>query len=252
VIPLSKGITKVWPESIHLVALPQGCQVTITSPLQAVFICISVIKSIASERISLTADTLDSSGRSSNHLWAIESCSRLWPHYQRLKGQLEPNDDDSVFESSFLTMLNSFCFLPFETSRPRWTVQRSVPLLIEVYSSITLNFRTEQPSEMLQRTTASGLIRFLWVIITSQNCGPIDDRRDLRHDFEGLGSFEGTLCDIVKERTLFQSLINPLRASTYIATLSLQAYHYLGSHIFVARPSGLFQHRYGELRARPR
>jgi serine/threonine-protein kinase ATR len=78
VLPPSQGISDAWPESQQLVALPQGSQITISSPWQATTIAFNLLEVIAIAYAKTSKSTLARSWNDSLLQWALDSCTRLW------------------------------------------------------------------------------------------------------------------------------------------------------------------------------
>ncbi|KAF2813925.1 protein kinase rad3 [Mytilinidion resinicola] len=77
-LPPSNGINDAWPESQHLVALPQGAQITVSSPSQATIIAFSLTSIIAAADAKILRSTLTHSWHDNTLQGALDSCARLW------------------------------------------------------------------------------------------------------------------------------------------------------------------------------
>lgn len=105
VLPPSQGISYVWPESQHLVALPQGCQVNVSSPVQGIIIALDFI-SVILNSIPSSKGYLLGGYQYNIAAWAFESCNRLWYTFKPIKTFAQPQDLAQQAETLYLETLN--------------------------------------------------------------------------------------------------------------------------------------------------
>lgn len=84
VLPLSSSIGEFWPSSQKFVALPQGCQITLTSRFRAVYLAFRLLQSLIVNGEANQASKYNTPTFSlESHLpWALDICRSLW---QRIK-----------------------------------------------------------------------------------------------------------------------------------------------------------------------
>lgn len=78
VLPSSSSIGDVWPESQHIVALPQGLQRTVTSRISAVYLGFRLLEIMIDCCFTSQQWTTNDSTFESMRPWALNSCLDLW------------------------------------------------------------------------------------------------------------------------------------------------------------------------------
>jgi serine/threonine-protein kinase ATR len=117
-LPPSNGIGDFWPDSQKEVALPQGCQKSVTSRVQAIQIGILLLQSLLECRaapfqspdiVSITSDT---------HIpWTLDSCLALWQSFKQSCGHLGRGSVHDCVETIIMQILEAAA-LPCLTLAP--------------------------------------------------------------------------------------------------------------------------------------
>ena len=167
ILPPSDGIGKVWPESQHLVALPQGSQVVIASLPQAHLIALALLEVVVSEE-QAGSSSQSFQGTSHNVIpWALDACSSLWQHFSRIKNSPTMAGSRDTIETLYLQLLD-VCCLPAEmpgSVSPQCA--RNVEFFSTSLSKYILSSCDSTPSESVQIQLASVLMRLMGTLMAT-------------------------------------------------------------------------------------
>lgn len=160
-MPLADGISKIWPESAQLVALPIGCQIPISSPTQALFVCIVVLGAIASTEFQEGQSALSRSSQQNVQLWAVEACTKTWSVYQSFRSYFQNTDSECTLEPLCLSTFETVCLPSSCTQVGSCFNSRRIAFLTRVYEELVQNAATETPAHSTQQNIAEGMIKLL-------------------------------------------------------------------------------------------
>ena len=120
ILPSSESIGAIWPDSQQLVALPQGLQRTISSPVNASYIGFRLLGILVESCFALPQSVASYSAFETLRPWALSSCLDLWSSFTNWTAgtQRETLDDD--MESSYLQSL-SMLALPSADKEQSWS-----------------------------------------------------------------------------------------------------------------------------------
>jgi len=105
VLPPSSSLSDLWPDSQHVVALPQGSQMTIASQSQAVLIGFRLLRIILDPTTSPEYRSAILSV-TENHLpWALDSCLSFWQNFKGFPVPAEMGKIRDEIHSSYLQIL---------------------------------------------------------------------------------------------------------------------------------------------------
>ncbi|KAF2791318.1 hypothetical protein K505DRAFT_376871 [Melanomma pulvis-pyrius CBS 109.77] len=104
-LPPSNSIGDFWPDSQHIVALPQGSQRTITSQLQAVLLGFRLLKIVLNPSKSTETESAVPSATETHFPWALDSCLTLWQSFRQCSAHLERGQLHDEIEAAYIQVL---------------------------------------------------------------------------------------------------------------------------------------------------
>jgi serine/threonine-protein kinase ATR len=107
-VPLSSSIGEFWPPSLKFVALPQACQITLTSRSQAVYIAFRLVQSLlmCSKANQMTKSNTAGFILEGHLPWTLEICCSLWQCFRRFK-QAERDRLSDAVETLYMEVLQT-------------------------------------------------------------------------------------------------------------------------------------------------
>jgi serine/threonine-protein kinase ATR len=105
-LPPSDSISDFWPDSQHIVALPQRSQRAITSQLQAILLGLRFVHIILDSTQSTGQWSAVPSATEAYLPWALDGCLALWQRYRQCATHLERTNSHDEIEAAFLQVLN--------------------------------------------------------------------------------------------------------------------------------------------------
>jgi serine/threonine-protein kinase ATR len=105
ILPSSSSIGEIWPESQHLVALPQGLQRTVASQVSAIYLGFRLLEIIIRCCFTSQQWTINDSTFESMRSWALNSCLGLWTSFTIWTAGLERGPLHDDIEALYLQSL---------------------------------------------------------------------------------------------------------------------------------------------------
>lgn len=212
IIPPSSSIGEFWPDSHKLVALPQGCQKTITSRPQAILIGFHIVQSILDHsRCKVPEQRTVTPFLSDNDLpWALDSCFSLWQNFAKRSSRMEKGRLHDEVEIAFMQVLE-IAALPREVLQ--WSLKVSISLST-CTSGLVQSCSTSPFSETNQIRLASLLIRLRGSLeeLSNHNETSTIRRRDLKNAI--IDNMAPSVLNICQDMTKFAPLQKDLQVWT--------------------------------------
>lgn len=105
VVPPLSSVGEMWPESRSLVALPRGCQITVTSRQQALLTGLYLIQGLLGSPNS-EADTESPQRLDKYFLWSLDRCSTFWRKSLLANGHREKGPQDEAVCAKYMELLD--------------------------------------------------------------------------------------------------------------------------------------------------
>ncbi|KAF2280300.1 protein kinase rad3 [Westerdykella ornata] len=183
VLPPLTNVSDLWPESQSVIALPQGCQITLTSRSKAILVGLMLVQSLLdySEarhegQRTTVAPFLD------NYLpWILDSCLTLWRCF-RLGRPVERNTVYNAIETNFMDVLGT-ATLPCIRSRDSpYSLKAAIALSTNLADLIQSCTKSGFPVPN-QTRLASLVVRLREAIenLDGGSGGTTDRRRDIKN-----------------------------------------------------------------------
>ncbi|KAF2733102.1 hypothetical protein EJ04DRAFT_295336 [Polyplosphaeria fusca] len=143
ILPPSSGISDFWPDSQQYVALPQGSQRTVTSPLHAIVIGLRLLNVVVDVSSPSDAPPLPPFSSVDHFPWALEHATQLWQTFKQFGPQAERAKLQQSVLSAYIHILERLC-LPSSnldssfcrSSKAAISVSASVLDLVETCSKL--------------------------------------------------------------------------------------------------------------------
>ncbi|KAF2712355.1 hypothetical protein K504DRAFT_372017 [Pleomassaria siparia CBS 279.74] len=107
VLPASSSLSDFWPDSQHIVALPQGSQRTITSPLQAVLLALRLLQIILDSSDANRNMGAVPSATEHYFPWVSDSCLKLWSNFKQCTTHVENSSLEAEIETTYIQILDT-------------------------------------------------------------------------------------------------------------------------------------------------
>jgi serine/threonine-protein kinase ATR len=200
-LPPSDSISDFWPDSQHIVALPQGSQRVITSQLQAILLGLRLVHIILDSTQSAGQWSAVPSASEAYLPWALDGCLALWQRYKQCAAHIERADPHNEIEAAFLQILNIVA-LPIMT--PENELSRSPKVMLSFttrLSDLVQTCSTSPLSTLNQIRLASLLVRLRSFVEQPRHRGKTRHHdRDLKTlVVDHLETTIGSFCQAVKE-----------------------------------------------------
>lgn len=114
ILPSSISIGNIWPESQHLVALPQGLQRTVTSRSTAVYLGFRILEILIECCFPRGPRNINESTFQTLRPWALHSCLELWTSFTTWTADVEPESLHNEIEALYLQSLTILALLDLE------------------------------------------------------------------------------------------------------------------------------------------
>ncbi|KAF2843387.1 hypothetical protein M501DRAFT_994296 [Patellaria atrata CBS 101060] len=156
--PPPGAISKFWPETEHLVAIPHDCQITIKSVTQAMSIAITLTQSIIN---------LDGSENQTNFLkfsngnisaWVVDCISSLWMAFKSQCSEDKVSDVINNLLLQFLQIVKTFCFPDIRLASDYRSSNVHSVLLVEVIADMLEISSVSTPPPSFQLELARSLL----------------------------------------------------------------------------------------------
>ena len=205
-LPPYNGISNVWPESQQLVALPQGCQITISLPTQAICIAFSLIEIIVGTSEKFMKRGLLHSFFENNLRRAIDNCSALWQCFKRLRKQNQRLPCYENIELAYIRTLVAICVQTSKSNCSFIPSQSAAVALSQGLSDLLLSCCLSSLCQSAQNKLAWSLMHIQWLLQLPADHNSLQDA-----PVEDLGA-------LVKEN-LLPTIIRICRSPTWINSL---------------------------------
>jgi serine/threonine-protein kinase ATR len=213
-LPSASSISGLWPDSQHLVALPQGLQRTISSRPQAILLGLHLL------RMTLDHDRHKSLPKQTPHLtangnclpWALDCCDFLWQSYKKWRGCIERGRIHDEIEAAFMHVLASVCLAKNEspTFSPKIVLALSTSL-----SNLVLSCSADPFSQSNQMLLASLLTKMMAAVVSSEEDNEIPVRRRMNIRSLVTDNITPSILEICSNTLIFFSLQKDLQVCVH-------------------------------------
>lgn len=123
-LPPPAGIARLWPGKQLPVALPQACQMTLTSLSQAMILALELLQAVHIRDERGTDGLATDVSRQRLRAWLLGHYQRLWTVSKTLD-MFEPHPDGEPLISAFLLCFKVTCLPALEAGEQRGTLHRN-------------------------------------------------------------------------------------------------------------------------------